>query len=72
LYLFLKKRKKVVYGSLRKYLGDILYELEKQKGIEILEGHLMRNVFKSSAKNSGIKRSGLFEREECNSHCQEI
>jgi hypothetical protein len=53
-------------------LGDILYELEKQKGIEILEGHLMRNVFKSSAKNSGIKRSGLFEREECNSHCQEI
>jgi putative transposase len=38
-----KKRKKVIYGSLRKYLGDILHELAKQKGIEILEGHLMRD-----------------------------
>ena len=38
-----KKRKKVIYGSLRKYLGDILHELAKQKDIEILEGHLMRD-----------------------------
>jgi len=38
-----KKRKKVIYDSLRKYLGEILHELAKQKGIEILEGHLMRD-----------------------------
>ena len=38
-----KKRKKVIYGDLRKYLGEILHELAKQKGIEILEGHLMRD-----------------------------
>ena len=38
-----KKRKKVIYGSLRKYLGEILHELAKQKGIEILEGHLMKD-----------------------------
>lgn len=38
-----KKRKKVIYGGLRKYLGEILHELAKQKGIEILEGHLMRD-----------------------------
>ena len=38
-----KKRKKVIYGSLRNYLGEILHELTKQKGIEIVEGHLMRD-----------------------------
>ena len=38
-----KKRKKVIYGSLRKYLGEILHEFAKQKGIEILEGHLMKD-----------------------------
>ena len=38
-----KKRKKVIYGSLRKYLGELLHELAKQKGLEILEGHLMKD-----------------------------
>ncbi len=38
-----KKRKKIIYGSLRNYLGEILHELAKYKGIEILEGHLMRD-----------------------------
>jgi REP-associated tyrosine transposase len=38
-----KKRKKVIYGRLRKYLGEILHELAKQKGVEILEGHLMKD-----------------------------
>ena len=38
-----KKRKKMIYGSLRKYLGEILHDLAQQKGIEILEGHLMKD-----------------------------
>ena len=38
-----KKRKKIIYGALRKYLGEILHELAKQKGVDILEGHLMRD-----------------------------
>jgi putative transposase len=38
-----KKRKKVIYGDLRKYLGEILHQLAKQKDVEILEGHLMRD-----------------------------
>ena len=38
-----KKRKKLIYGDLRKYLGEIFHELAKQKGVEILEGHLMRD-----------------------------
>jgi len=36
-----KYRKKKIFGELRKYLGDILKELARQKECEILEGHLM-------------------------------
>ena len=38
-----KKRKKVIYGSLRKFLGEIFHELAKRKDCKILEGHLMRD-----------------------------
>ncbi|KEQ18161.1 IS200/IS605 family transposase [Endozoicomonas numazuensis] len=37
-----KKRQKVIYGSLRKFLGAIFHELAKRKECEIIEGHLMR------------------------------
>jgi putative transposase len=33
----------LIYGDLRKYLGEILHQLAKQKGVEILEGYLMRD-----------------------------
>jgi putative transposase len=35
-----KYRKKRLYGELRKYLGDILHELARQRESRILEGHL--------------------------------
>jgi putative transposase len=35
-----KRRKKVIYGVLRKHLGEILHGLAKQKESKILEGHL--------------------------------
>ena len=38
-----KKRRKVIYGSLRKFLGVIFHDLAKRKSCEILEGHLMRD-----------------------------
>ena len=38
-----KKRKKLIYGTLRKYLGEILHELASRKGVTILEGHLQRD-----------------------------
>ena len=38
-----KKRQKVVFVSLRKYLSEIFHELAKRKGCEIVEGHLMRD-----------------------------
>ena len=36
-----KRRKKVLFGALRKHLGKLFHELAKQKGCEIVEGHLM-------------------------------
>ncbi|GFR68315.1 transposase [Elysia marginata] len=38
-----KRRQKVIYGRLRKFLGNIFHELANRKGCEILEGHLMRD-----------------------------
>jgi len=36
-----KNRRKVIYGDLRHCLGEIFHELAKQKGVKIVEGHLM-------------------------------
>ena len=36
-----KYRKKVMYGRTRKMVGKILRQLCSQKGVEIIEGHVM-------------------------------
>ena len=36
-----KYRKKMLYGKMRRAVGMILRELCRQRGVEILEGHLM-------------------------------
>ena len=36
-----KRRRKLIYGKLRKDLGGILHELARRKGCVIEEGHLM-------------------------------
>lgn len=38
-----KRRKKKIYGQLRKHLGDLFKDLAKQKEAEIVEGHLLRD-----------------------------
>lgn len=38
-----KKRKKAIFGALRKDLGEIFKELAKQKEAQVVEGHLMRD-----------------------------
>ena len=35
-----KYRRKILYGQLRKNLGEVLHELARQKECKILEGHL--------------------------------
>ena len=36
-----KRRKKVIYGALRKHLGEIFKELANQRECKVVEGHLM-------------------------------
>jgi putative transposase len=36
-----KYRKKVLYGKSRKRIGDILRDLCRQRGVDVMEGHLM-------------------------------
>ena len=36
-----KRRKKTIFGVIRKHLGQVLHELAGQKGCKIVEGHLM-------------------------------
>ena len=36
-----KRRKKKIFGSLRKYMGENFRELAEQKGCKVEEGHLM-------------------------------
>jgi putative transposase len=35
-----KRRKKAIFGAIRKHLGKVLHELAAQKGCQIVEGHL--------------------------------
>ena len=35
-----KRRKKAIFGAIRKHLGKVLHELAVQKGCQIVEGHL--------------------------------
>ena len=39
----LKKRQKLIYGQLRKFLGEVFHELSARKGCKIEEGHLMKD-----------------------------
>ena len=36
-----KYRKKVLYGKSRKRVGEVIRDLCRQRGVELLEGHLM-------------------------------
>jgi putative transposase len=36
-----KRRRKAVFGNIRKHLGGIFHELARQKECQIIEGHLM-------------------------------
>ena len=38
-----KKRKKMIFGAIRKHLGQVLHELAGQKECRIVEGHLKQD-----------------------------
>ena len=38
-----KRRKRVLYGKIRKYLKGVFHELAKQKSCEIVSGHMAKD-----------------------------
>lgn len=38
-----KERKKVLYGKIRKFLGNVFHDLAKQRGAKIVEGHMVQD-----------------------------
>jgi len=38
-----KCRRKELYGKVREYLGKVFHELARQKGCEIIEGHMVKD-----------------------------
>jgi putative transposase len=38
-----KRRRAVLWGNIRQHLGVIFHELARQKGCQILEGHIMKD-----------------------------
>jgi len=51
-----KRRKKTIFGVLRKHLGRIFRELAQHKEAEVVEGHLM-----SSRPRGGSRGESAFE-----------
>ena len=38
-----KRRQKLIFGAIRKHLGEVFHQLASQKGVVIEEGHLMKD-----------------------------
>ncbi len=38
-----KKRRKLIFGVIRKHLGEVFHDLAQRKGVVIEEGHLMKD-----------------------------
>ena len=55
-----KRRKKVIFGKLRKHLGQLFHELAKQKDCKIEEGHLMPDHVHMSTCASAFRQNMWF------------
>jgi putative transposase len=62
-----KKRKRRIFGVLRKHLGEIFHELAAHKEAKIVEGHVMPDhVHQHSPEICGIECDGIHQGEERN------
>ncbi len=50
-----KRRRKTLYGQLRKHLGEVLRELARRKECTIEEGHLMSDHVHSVPRSGGFQ-----------------
>jgi len=71
-----KYRRKVVYGELRRHLGEVFRELAFQKESKVVEGHLLADhvhmLVSIPPKYAGSAGSRFYQREERDSHCQDV
>jgi REP element-mobilizing transposase RayT len=71
-----KRRKKRIFGAVRKHLGEMLHELAGHKGSKIVEGHLMpdhiHSVHQHTAVVGGIECSGLYQGKERDPDCAKL
>ena len=55
-----KRRRKVLYGNIRKAVGPLFHELARQKECVILEGHVMPDhIKKNSGEDAGFAQQPL-------------
>jgi putative transposase len=71
-----KYRKKVIYGELRKYLGEIFRELARQKRMRSNRrasyGGPCPHIAFDSSQIRGISGRGFYQRQKCYSDCPEF
>src|SRR5215475_1226499 len=76
-----KRRRKTLYGTLRKALGAIFHELARQKECRIIEGHLrpdhVHMCIEISPNHSvasviGLRRDAFRGRASVNTHWQRL
>lgn len=63
-----KYRRKVIYNSIKADIREIIRNLCKWKGVEILEGHLMPDhihMLVAIPPKYSVAVYGVFERQEC-------
>src|SRR6059036_156428 len=67
-----KRRRKVIYGQIRRELGRIFHALAGQKECRIIEGHLMPDhvhiCIRNPTKTSSRIRDWVSEGKECDCH----
>jgi hypothetical protein len=70
-----KRRKKALFGAIRKRLGRGLHELAEQKGCQIVEGHLQADhvhMCISIPPKHSVSCSGIHQGQECDIDREEV
>ena len=70
-----RRRKRKMFGVLRRHLGEIFHELALHKKSKIVEGHMMGDhvhMCLNMLSKYAISNVGIFKREECDPRCTEV
>jgi len=71
-----KYRKKVLFGKLRRHLGEVFHRLAQQKECRIEEGHVMSDhvhmMIATSAEVCSLASDWLYQGQERDPHCSGV